>query len=153
MSIADSTGLRILDHYLAVEANYLRFADKLLNGLFFPNEVRVAEERSPLTNLFDDLSSAELQYFDQAAIPIDNRSDMLDRAERGEALSVRESLFLLQMSLRNWTSVTLAGHDGTYITVGDDYYFLVGLPQSVDIGQFLPSAGLYAYPSAASPFD
>ena len=153
MSSADSTGLRIPDSYLAIEANYLRFAANLLSGLFFPDEVRVAEKRSPLTNLFDDLSSAELQYFDQAAIPIENKYEMLDRAESGEALSVEESLFLLQMSLRNWTSVTLAGRDGTYIAVGDDYYFLVGLPESVDIGQFLPSAGLYAYPSAASPFD
>lgn len=52
---------------------------------------------------------------------------------------------ILKLSLRNVVWFKVLHDEGFYLAFGNDYYWLIGAPENVDIDRLATASGLYAY--------
>jgi hypothetical protein len=126
----------IPDEYLSVELRYLNFAESFL-GLFTGSFlVDIVEDHRK----FSEMRERDALY--GMGLP-SLRPDTSGFYE-GKLIGLDDALLLLQYSLRGIIWVRLCCKNGSYIAVGHDYYWLIGL-DGVDFGPVARSTDLYVY--------
>ncbi|MCL1043689.1 hypothetical protein L2712_18850 [Shewanella marisflavi] len=122
------------EHYLVEEVRLLDFAANFL----FENDISKMRVLSLENNVDDDTASEfEAIHFGLLEHKLEFKNSTI--------IGFMDAIKLLQMSLRGMIWAQLKNcENGAYIAAGDDYYWLIGIPDNIDITQF-QTEGLYIY--------